>query len=110
MVFGSGILTILLGIGAVFYLLSFTTRHYGNASLRLYESRYVPKLPKSDGVVRYIHLMKPLYTKDVLAALIAGALLVNLPILIAIFAPLIVMQMFAGFIYCNLRYANLTTT
>lgn len=106
-VIGAGIYTVVASLGAVLYLAWFTTRYFGNASLRLYEARFLPMVPKSDGVVRFIEFMKHFYTKDVLCAMLSIPLLLNLPVLIALGAPLVISLMFAGFIYLGFRYAHL---
>jgi len=102
-----GLFTVLAVTGAMLYIFFFTMRHFGNASLRLYEAKFMPKIPRENRKIRLIFWMRHLYTKDIFAAMISVAILVNMPILVVIITPILVLLMLCGLIYMGNRYRTL---
>ena len=102
-----GISMVAMFVGLVLYLLLFCLRHFKNASLRFYEARFVPLLPRKDFLIQIILFMKVFYTKDIFAALITFALVINQPILILFVTNGLLILMFTAFIYMGFRYGHL---
>jgi phosphatidylglycerophosphate synthase len=99
--------TLWTALVTILYLYYFTMKHFGNASLRLYESLFMPKIPRENKFIRFVFSIRKLYTKDILAALITAALILNQPIIIMIGAPVLITLLIIGFFYMGTRYQYL---
>ncbi len=74
-----GGLALLIAAGMIFYLYVFVQRHFGNASLTLYDTLFVERIPTNSFFMRLIQINKKWMKKDVYAFCFSAYVLFGRP-------------------------------
>ncbi len=103
----AGGLALFLFLCVVLYAAAFTAHYYGRAHLRLYETRFMGRIPPDRPMTRLILSLRHLYTKDIYTALMALIVLVNRPEWVVYLALGFVLAACWGYYYLSSRYGAL---
>lgn len=95
--------------GIVLYLARFTRRHYGRVHLRLYETRFMARLPRDRPLNRAILAARHLYTKDIYGALMAVLVILGRPDWVLYLGAGLALAAAWAYTYLGRRYAHLVS-